>query len=175
MRLNAALLWGIACVTLLPEVSWAKEEMVDDGKLALTIPLGWKAVPKLQAGAKAGFQSVDGHTQVYVIPFAGGGNSSNFDLVRNYIDVYKQNFALIQEGDYKSGKVGDIEAAFQVLDLAILQGDNQVKYRFFLMVFPMGPDAYLIQSSTPLPVHDYRKKEILEIMRSVKVLKSPFD
>ncbi|MEZ5433704.1 MAG: hypothetical protein R3F31_21575 [Verrucomicrobiales bacterium] len=104
-----------------------------------------------------------------------GGNSSNFDLVRNYIEVYKQNFALIQEGDYKSGKVGDIEAAFQVLDFAILQGDNQVKYRFFLMVFPMGPDAYLIQSSTPLPVHDYRKKEILEIMRSVKVLKSPFD
>ena len=98
MRLNAALLWLIACGTLLPEVSRAKEEIVADGKLSVTIPLGWKAVTKLQAGAKAGFQSVDGHTQVYVIPFAGGGNSSNFDLVRNYIEVYKQNFALILSG-----------------------------------------------------------------------------
>lgn len=142
-----------------------------DDKISVEIPDGWSESDLNKERTLGGWASSDKSTSVYFLSFTAG-NAAMQDILDATVENYAQQFKLSEESEPKTGQIqgpGDKKwpAIYVTLEGDLDAKPAPFKMKFYLMIFDLGDQMILIQSTTTRPVWDVRERQILEMIRSV--------
>lgn len=165
-------------VWILPFAGAAADRVtpVDEGRLEVALPDGWKPSQQTLAGsdALAGWESSDRKTSFYVIRL--GGNVQGSDLrgaLQNTIEAMdRDDHWLVQRiGEYRDITLNGLPAVYVPVDLELRSGGRTVPFVFHFAMVGARSSFYLLQSSTMKPIWKVREDEVIRMMKSFRVLK----
>lgn len=143
---------------------------IDEGKLSLILPDGWKKTDLNAADVIAGYATQDNRTSAFIRRMGptGGGMTEILDAtVANYEQTFEvHDVSKVKTGDVP-GKSRKWPAIFSTLEATVKKGDESFEMRFYLFIFDIGTDLYIVQASTTLPARESREKQIYEFLRSL--------
>jgi len=164
---------GLALVTFALAANGHAEDraLVADGKLSVEIPDGWNETDLNAGRTVAGWATGDNRTSAFFVRFPAGGGSMR-ELIDGTIANFDEAFDLRKESKPKTGQVdgpGDEKwpAIFKTLEGYVEKGERQHEMRFYLLIFDVGSNLYLMQATTTIPVRDVRERQIYEFIRSI--------
>ncbi len=145
--------------------------LIDEGRVSLVVPDGWKKTELNAADVLAGYATQDNRNSVFfraMSPEFGGGMQDILDAtIANYEATFKVK-------DVSKARTGDVAGPerkwpgiFTTVEASVVKGDETFEMKFYLLVFDTGSRLYLMQASTTLPVRESRERQIYELIRSL--------
>jgi hypothetical protein len=145
--------------------------LIDEGRVSLIVPDGWKKTELNAADVLAGYATQDNRSSVFfraISPESGGGMQDILDAtIANYEATFKvKEVSKAKTGDV-SGPGRKWPGIFTTVEASVVKGDETFEMKFYLLVFETGSRLYLMQASTTLPVRESRERQIYELIRSL--------
>jgi len=149
---------------------------IDDGRLSIALPPGWKESEQEQKGTGSigGYESSDRKTSFYLIEIE---NVTAADDVFGALDRTVANFDADENWIVKNiGKTRDVTidekpAAYCQVELDLVAGEREVPFVFHFTMVGAKDSFFLLQGSTMKPVRGVREQELFRMMRSFRILK----
>ncbi len=145
---------------------------VADEKISLILPDGWEESALNANVVEAGFATQDNRTSCFFMRYGAGTNASMQDLMDMTIASFEEEFTIRKEADSKTGQVkgpGEKKwpAIFKTMEATVTKGEKEFEMRFYLLIFDVGRDLYLLQATTTLPIRESRERQVYEFIRSL--------
>lgn len=146
--------------------------LVANDKISLILPDGWKE-SELNAGVvEAGFATQDQRTSAFFTKYGAGTLASMQELIDMTVESFEKEFTIRKESDPVTGQVqgpGEKKwpAIFKTLEATVMKGEKEFEMRFYVLIFDVGTNLYLLQATTTLPVRESRERQVYEFIRSL--------
>ena len=172
-------IWILGCLCLFfgGMASGAEKPTVfHEGRLQVGVPLAWKESKQDTSGTQSvgGWESADRKNSFYVQPIPIINLSTDIrtalDEVINNFDQ-NEDWQLKKLGEFRDVKLNGLPATYVRVDLVLVAGTRKVPFVFHFAMVGATNSFYLLQGSNMEPVWKPREDEIIEMMKSFKVLK----
>jgi len=146
--------------------------LFDEGRLAVTIPDGWKELPRNRGETLAGFESSDSTTSIFFREFRAPGSAGMRDILDATVANFEAQFRFTEDGVVKDGQVKGKDGKSWVAVFTTFEAEGREKkqifaWKFYLLLFDLGDRLVMTQATTTLPVRQSREREIMETLRSI--------
>ena len=149
----------------------AERTLIDEGRISLILPDGWKTTELNATDVIAGYATQDNRSSVFFRAVEGGSGGDMEDILNATIGNYEATFTVKKVSKTKTGHVDGPArkwpGIFTIVEAEVKKGDNTFTMKFYLLVFDTGSRLYLMQASTTLPVREARERQIYELIRSL--------
>ena len=150
-----------------------KRTLIANDKISLIVPEGWIKSERNLNTTLAGWESPDQKASFFFQPLSSDVGLSMTELMDLTVDQFENNEGLVFEkiDKYKTGQVKGVDKSFPAIyttmDMTFPTSHKDIKLKYYLLIFDVGPLQYFMQASINKPVWDVREKQILSMIQSI--------